>query len=82
MELVGLSKIPVIVGCKRFFESTELNTPGVEEVAVNLVGATKHPMVVGDKIFMRAEGIPRDEGRYSLWEASGGWCLCRGSSGT
>ena len=66
MELVGLSKIPVIVGCKRFFESTELNTPGVEEVAVNLVGATKHPMVVGDKIFMRAEGIPRDEGEVQL----------------
>ena len=33
-----------------------------EEGAVNLVGATKHPMVVGCKIFMRAEGIPRDEG--------------------
>jgi hypothetical protein len=66
VELVGLSKIPVIVGCKRFFESTELNTPGVEEVAVNLVGATKHPMVVGDKIFMRAEGIPRDEGEVQL----------------
>jgi hypothetical protein len=40
VELVWLSKIPVIVGCKRFFESTELNTLGVEEVAVNLVGAT------------------------------------------
>ncbi|WJX12785.1 hypothetical protein P8452_03241 [Trifolium repens] len=39
----------------------ELKTPGVEEVAVNLVGATKNPMVVGAKIFMRAEGIPRDE---------------------
>ncbi|KAK2429918.1 glutathione S-transferase L3 [Trifolium repens] len=51
-----------VLGYKRFFESTELNTPGVEEVAVNLVGATKHPMVVGYKIFMRAEGIPRDEG--------------------
>jgi hypothetical protein len=66
VELVGLSKIAVIVGYKRFFESTELNTPGVEEVAVNLVGATKHPMVVGDKIFMRAEGIPRDEGEAQL----------------
>ncbi|KAK2452961.1 hypothetical protein QL285_000704 [Trifolium repens] len=61
VKLVGLSKNSVIVGCKRFFESTELNTPGVEEVAVNLVGATKNPMVVGWKIFMRAEGIPRDE---------------------
>ncbi|MCI96495.1 hypothetical protein A2U01_0117795, partial [Trifolium medium] len=39
------------------------------------MGATKHPMVVGCKIFIRAEGIPRDEGRYSLREASGGWCL-------
>ena len=29
--------------------------------AVNLVGATKNPMVVGCKIFMRAEGILRDE---------------------
>ena len=37
-----------------------------EEGAVNLVGATKHPMVVGDKIFMRAEGIPRDEGEVQL----------------
>ncbi|MCI04168.1 hypothetical protein A2U01_0025212, partial [Trifolium medium] len=30
--------------------------------AVNLVGATKNPMVVGGKIFMRTEGIQRDEG--------------------
>ncbi|KAK2350704.1 hypothetical protein QL285_097953 [Trifolium repens] len=70
VEFVGLSKIPVIVGCKRFFESTELNTPGVEEVAVNLVGATKNPIVVGDKIFMRAEGIPRDEGKEVMLAGS------------
>ncbi|MCI88084.1 hypothetical protein A2U01_0109370, partial [Trifolium medium] len=31
------------------------------EGAVNLMGATKHPMVMRGKIFMRAEGIPRDE---------------------
>ena len=38
VNLVGLSKISVIVGCKRFFESTERFTPEVEEVTVNLVG--------------------------------------------
>ena len=61
VELVGLSKRPMIVGCKRIFRRTGLITPGAEEVAVSLVGATKNPMVVGCKIFMRAEGIPRDE---------------------
>jgi hypothetical protein len=66
VELVRLSKIPVIVGCKRFIESRKLNTPGVEEVAVNLVGAAKHPMVVGHKIFMRAEDFLRDEGDVQL----------------
>jgi hypothetical protein len=40
VELVGLSKIPMIVGYKRFFGRTKLNTPEAEEVAVNLVGAT------------------------------------------
>jgi hypothetical protein len=40
VELVELSKIPVIVGCKRFFESTKLNTSGVEEVTVSLVGVS------------------------------------------
>ncbi|MCI86640.1 hypothetical protein A2U01_0107921 [Trifolium medium] len=39
-------------------------------------------MVVGGKIFMRAEGIPRDEGDVQLAKASGGWCLGQGSSGT
>jgi hypothetical protein len=61
VKLVGLSKRPMIVGCKRIFRRTGLITPGSEEVAVSLVGATKNPMVVGDKTFMRAEGIPRDE---------------------
>ncbi|MCI84020.1 hypothetical protein A2U01_0105296, partial [Trifolium medium] len=37
-----------------------------EEGAVNLVGATKHPMVVRGMIFMRAEGILRDEGEVQL----------------
>jgi hypothetical protein len=40
MELVGLSKIPMILECKRFFESMEPFTPGFKEVAVNLVRAT------------------------------------------
>ncbi|MCI55675.1 hypothetical protein A2U01_0076926, partial [Trifolium medium] len=31
MELVELSKIPMIVGSKRFFGSTERCTPGAEE---------------------------------------------------
>ncbi|KAK2409141.1 alpha carbonic anhydrase [Trifolium repens] len=61
VKLVGLSKRPMIVGCKRIFRRTSLITPGAEEVAVSLVGATKNPMVVGGKTFMRAEGIPRDE---------------------
>ncbi|KAK2372836.1 hypothetical protein QL285_073927 [Trifolium repens] len=61
VKLVGLSKRPMIVGCKRIFRRTGLITPGAEEVAVSLVGATKNPMVVGDKTFMSAEGIPRDE---------------------
>ncbi|KAK2397311.1 alpha carbonic anhydrase [Trifolium repens] len=61
VKLVGLSKRPLIVGCKRIFRRTGLITPGAEEVAVSLVGATKNPMVVGDKTFMSAEGIPRDE---------------------
>ena len=37
-----------------------------EEGAVNLVGATKNLLVVGCKIFMRAEGIPRDEDEVIL----------------
>ncbi|PNX78278.1 hypothetical protein L195_g034255 [Trifolium pratense] len=45
---------------------TDLITPESEEGAVNLVSATKHPMVVGGKIFMMAEGIPRDEGEEQL----------------
>ncbi|MCI36852.1 hypothetical protein A2U01_0058075, partial [Trifolium medium] len=44
VELVGLSKIPTIVGSKRFFRRTDLITPRAGEGAVNLVGATKHPM--------------------------------------
>ncbi|MCI74628.1 hypothetical protein A2U01_0095892, partial [Trifolium medium] len=56
----------MIVGSKRFFMRTDLATPGAKEGAVNLVGATKHPMVVGGKIFMSAEGIPRDEGEVQL----------------
>jgi hypothetical protein len=51
----------MIVGCKRFFRRTGLITPGAEEVAVNLVGLPKNPKVVLGKIFMTAEGIPRDE---------------------
>jgi hypothetical protein len=62
VKLVGLSKKLMIVRNKRFFRRTKLITPGSEEEAVNLVGATKNPTVVGDKIFMRAKGIPRDEG--------------------
>ncbi|MCI77364.1 hypothetical protein A2U01_0098634, partial [Trifolium medium] len=50
----------MIVGNKRFFRRTNLATSGAEEGVVNLVGAAKHPIVVGGKIFMRAEGIPRD----------------------
>ncbi|KAK2433477.1 hypothetical protein QL285_018740 [Trifolium repens] len=50
VELVGLSKRPMIVGCKRIFRRTGLITPGAEEVAVSLVGATKNPMVVGGEI--------------------------------
>ncbi|KAK2410739.1 alpha carbonic anhydrase [Trifolium repens] len=61
VKLVGLSKRPMIVGCKRISRRTGLITPGAEEVAVSLVGATKNPMVVGGKTFMRAEDIPRDE---------------------
>ncbi|MCI97213.1 hypothetical protein A2U01_0118514, partial [Trifolium medium] len=30
------------------------------------MGATKHPMVVGGNIFMRAKGIPRDDGEVQL----------------
>jgi hypothetical protein len=59
--LVGLSKNLMIVGCKRFFKWTCLITPVVEDVTVNFVGLPKNPMVVGGKIFMRAEGILRDE---------------------
>ena len=36
---------------------------------MNLV-ATKSPMVVGGKIFMRAEGIPRDEGKEAMLAGS------------
>ena len=62
VKLVELSKMPEIAGSQAFLqEGTELATPESEEEAVNLV-ATKSPMVVGCKIFMRAEGIPRDEG--------------------
>ena len=32
--------------------------------------ATKNPMVVGGKIFMRAEGIPRDEGKEAMLAGS------------
>jgi hypothetical protein len=56
MKLVGLSKILMIVGCKRFFRRTGLITQGAEEVAVNLVRLPKNPMVMGGKIFMRAGG--------------------------
>ncbi|WJX37206.1 hypothetical protein P8452_24990 [Trifolium repens] len=49
---------------------TDLTSSEAEEGAVNLVGATKHPMVVGDKIFMRAEGIPRDEGEIQDGESN------------
>ncbi|KAK2450625.1 hypothetical protein QL285_009738 [Trifolium repens] len=60
VELVGLSKRPMIVGCKRIFRRTGLITPRAEEVAVSLVGLPKIPMVFGGKTFMRAEGIPRN----------------------
>ncbi|MCI45812.1 hypothetical protein A2U01_0067051 [Trifolium medium] len=52
----------MIVGSRRFFRRTDLITPWAEESAVNLVGLPKNPMVVGGKIFMRAEGILRDDG--------------------
>ncbi|MCI67764.1 hypothetical protein A2U01_0089023, partial [Trifolium medium] len=39
VELVELSKIPMIVGSKHFFGSTEKCTPGAEEGEMNLVGA-------------------------------------------
>ncbi|PNX60857.1 hypothetical protein L195_g060384, partial [Trifolium pratense] len=45
---------------------TGLFTLESKEGAVNLVGATKHHMVVGSKIFMRTEGIPRNEGEVQL----------------
>jgi hypothetical protein len=41
VELVELSKKPVIAGHKRFFEGTELNTPGVEEVGGESCGYQK-----------------------------------------
>ncbi|MCI21267.1 hypothetical protein A2U01_0042433, partial [Trifolium medium] len=51
-----------------------------EDGSVNLVGLPKNPMVVGGKIFMRAEGILRDEEEEvqlagsSRWrEQHGGW---------
>ncbi|KAK2392107.1 hypothetical protein QL285_065502 [Trifolium repens] len=67
VKLVELSKTAGDSGAQALLqEGTELATPESEEEAVNLVGATKHPMVVGDKIFMRAEGIPRDEGEVQL----------------
>ena len=40
VKLVGVSKIPMIVECKHFFESTEWFTSGVEEVTVSLVGVS------------------------------------------
>ncbi|KAK2420496.1 hypothetical protein QL285_031218 [Trifolium repens] len=62
VKLVELSKKAGDSGAQALLqEGTELATPESEEVAVNLVGATKNSMVVGGKIFMRAEGIPRDE---------------------
>ncbi|KAK2368030.1 hypothetical protein QL285_081262 [Trifolium repens] len=67
VKLVELSKKAGDSGAQALLqEGTELATPGSEEEAVSLVGATKHPMVVGDMIFMKAEGIPRDEGEVQL----------------
>ena len=71
VKLVELSKKAGDSGAQALLqEGTELATPESEEEAVNLVGATKHPMVVGDKIFMRAEGIPRDEGKEAMLAGS------------
>ncbi|KAK2442835.1 alpha carbonic anhydrase [Trifolium repens] len=70
VKLVELSKMPEIAGSQAFLqEGTELATPESEEEAVNLV-ATKSPMVVECKIFMRAEGIPRDEGKEAMLAGS------------
>ncbi|PNX57351.1 hypothetical protein L195_g050356, partial [Trifolium pratense] len=68
LQLVEPPKISgsMILGNRRFFRRTDLATLGAEEGAMNLVGATKHPMVVGGEIFMRTEGIPRDEGEVQL----------------
>jgi hypothetical protein len=60
VKLVRLSKRSMIVGCKRIFKRTSLITPGVKEVAMNIVWLLKNPIVVGGKIFMRAKDIPRD----------------------
>jgi hypothetical protein len=50
VKLVGLSKNRMIVGGKRFFRRTEMITQGTKDGTV------------GNKIFTRAEGIPRDKG--------------------
>ena len=57
VELVWLSKIPLIVRCKRFFESTERFTPGVEEVTVNLVGLCQNSMDSRRQEFLREDGM-------------------------
>ncbi|PNX64657.1 hypothetical protein L195_g054130 [Trifolium pratense] len=65
LQLVEPPKI--LSGEQAFLQGgTNLITPESKEGAVNLVGVTKHPMVVGGKIFMRAEGISRDEGEVQL----------------
>ncbi|MCI76440.1 hypothetical protein A2U01_0097710, partial [Trifolium medium] len=42
---------PRTVGCKRFFGSTERNTPGAEMGVVQLVELSKILMMVGSKRF-------------------------------
>jgi len=70
VKLDELSKKAGDSGAQAFLqEGTEVITPESEEEAVNLV-ATKNPMVVGGKIFMRAEGIPRDEGKEVMLAGS------------
>ncbi|GAU38535.1 hypothetical protein TSUD_320070 [Trifolium subterraneum] len=70
VKLDELSKKAGDNGAQAFLqEGIEVITLESQEEAVSLV-ATKNPMVVGGKIFMRAEGIPRDEGKEVILAGS------------
>ncbi|MCI50920.1 hypothetical protein A2U01_0072164, partial [Trifolium medium] len=45
---------PRTVGCKRFFGSTEMNTPGAEEGVMKLVELSKISIIVGSKRFFES----------------------------